>query len=67
VLSQPLAAALAAPRLHTEGDAALSIEKAWPAAEADGLRRLGYAVKTAGSANMSAVALENGTLRKARR
>jgi gamma-glutamyltranspeptidase/glutathione hydrolase len=67
VLGQPLAAALAAPRLHTEGDATLAFEKARPAVESDGLRRLGYTVKTAGSANMSGVALEAGKLHKARR
>jgi gamma-glutamyltranspeptidase/glutathione hydrolase len=67
VLNKPLAASLAAPRLYTEGDEKLSFEKAWPAAETDGFRRLGYVVRTAGSANMSAVALEGGQLCKARR
>jgi gamma-glutamyltranspeptidase/glutathione hydrolase len=67
VLGKPLAASIAAPRVHTEGDSALSFEKAWPATETAALRRLGYAVSTAGSANMSAVALENGALHKARR
>jgi gamma-glutamyltranspeptidase/glutathione hydrolase len=67
VLGQPVAAAIAAPRLHTEGDVRLSLEKSWPATESDGLRRLGYTVSAAGSANMSAVALEKGVLHKARR
>jgi len=67
VLGQPLAPSIAAPRLHTEGDAAVSFEKTWPAEESEALRKLGYNVTTGGSANMSAVALENGVLHQARR
>jgi gamma-glutamyltranspeptidase/glutathione hydrolase len=67
VLGKPLAASIAAPRLHTEGDPTLSFEKAWPAAERDALRRLRYAVSTGGSANISAVAMQDGSLQKARR
>jgi len=67
VLGKPIAASIAAPRLHTEGDRALSFEKAWPATETRGLRQLGYTVKTGGSANISAVALEDGLLHTAQR
>ncbi|MHB8903455.1 MAG: gamma-glutamyltransferase family protein [Thermoguttaceae bacterium] len=67
VLRRPLEDAIAAPRLHTEGDLALTVEKGWPAAEIDGLGRLGYQVQVGKTANMSAVALEDGVLRKARR
>ena len=67
MFDQPLAAAIAALRLHTEGAPALSLEKAWPADEAEALRGLGYSVDFAASAHMNGVALENGGLRKARR
>jgi gamma-glutamyltranspeptidase/glutathione hydrolase len=67
VLGQPLAASLAAPRLHTEGNAKLSFEKSWPPAETDEFRKLGYTVTTGGTASMSAVARENSALQKSRR
>lgn len=67
VLGHSLQSSIAAPRLHTEGDAALRFEKTWPTNETAALRRLGYAVSTAGSANISAVACEDGALRTARR
>lgn len=67
ILGQPLAPSIAAPRLHTEGDTTVSFEKTWPANEPEALRKLGYTVTTAGSANMSAVALENESLHRARR
>ncbi|MDZ4401413.1 gamma-glutamyltransferase family protein [Prosthecobacter sp.] len=53
-------AALAAPRLHTEGTKALEFQKAWPATETGALAKLGYQVKTGGSATLSGVAHENG-------
>ncbi len=65
VLGQPLQSSIGAPRLHTEGSAALLFEKAWPAGETAALRRLGYTISTGGSASMSAVAQESGALRKA--
>ena len=61
VLGQPLAESIAAPRLHTEGNATLEFEKAWPEVETESFRKLGYNVKTAVSATLSAVALENGS------
>jgi gamma-glutamyltranspeptidase/glutathione hydrolase len=67
VLGKPLAASIAAPRLHTEGNAELSFEKSWPAAETGEFRRLGYTVTTGGTASMSAAARENGLLLQARR
>jgi len=60
VENRPFAAALAAPRVHTEGTLAVDFQKDWPAATTEGLAGLGYAVKTGGSATLSAVALDNG-------
>jgi gamma-glutamyltranspeptidase/glutathione hydrolase len=54
-LGQPMEAALAAPRLHTEGNLNLELEVKWPAAEVEALTKLGYKTKTAGSATLSAV------------
>ena len=67
VLGQPIKESIGAPRLHTEGDTTLAMEKTWPAAEATALRNLGYTVATSGSATMSAVALENGEWQQAKR
>jgi len=67
VLGRPLEASIASPRLHTEGDASVIVEDAWPAGEIEGMRRLGYAVTAGGSANISAVAIEKDGLREARR
>jgi gamma-glutamyltranspeptidase/glutathione hydrolase len=47
--------ALAAPRLHTEGGLAVELEPAWPDAEAARLKDVGYTVKRAASAVVSAV------------
>ncbi len=55
-LGRPMEAAIAAPRLHTEGNLELELEAKWPAGEADALRKLGYRTRTAGSATLSAVA-----------
>ena len=52
-----LAAAVTAPRLHTEGQLALSFEKDWPAAQSAALKDRGYTVTTAASATVSAVGL----------
>lgn len=55
--------ALATPRLHTEGDLALEIEPVWPAEDAAKLEAMGYRVKRAGSATVSAVWREDqGTI-----
>jgi gamma-glutamyltranspeptidase/glutathione hydrolase len=63
----PLAEAIAAPRLHTEGNASIEFEKEWPEDEAESFRQLGYTVKTGGSAVLSAVARENARLLAAMR
>ena len=67
VLDQSMKESIAAPRLHTEGDMALAVEKAWPAEETTALRNLGYTVTNSGGATMSAVALENGEFHQAKR
>ena len=56
VLGRPMEAAVAAPRLHTEGNLNLELEARWPAAEVEALGKLGYQTKTATSATLSAVA-----------
>ncbi len=53
---------MAAPRVHTEGNLALELEKHWADADRTKLEEFGYQVKTAGSATLSAVANENGRL-----
>jgi gamma-glutamyltranspeptidase/glutathione hydrolase len=50
-----LADAVKAPRVHTEGDVALALEAAWPAAVADHFKGVGYAVRTGPGANLSAL------------
>ena len=54
--------ALAAPRLHTEGTTNISLEKTWPEPDRESLAQFGYKVTTAGSATLSAVALDRGAL-----
>ena len=54
-LGQPMDAALAAPRLHTEGNVDLELEAKWPAEETEALGKLGFKTKTAASATLSAV------------
>lgn len=60
-LGQPWEAALAAPRLHTEGNESVEFESKWPAAEVEALAKLGYKTKTAGNATMSAAAFNPET------
>ncbi len=57
-LDRPLEAAVAAPRPHTEGTSAIELEAAWPAAELAALPSLGYKVKSAVSATVSAVSFD---------
>ena len=52
------AAAVAAPRPHTEGTPAVEVEAAWPAAELAALPSLGYKIKTAASATVSAASFD---------
>jgi gamma-glutamyltranspeptidase/glutathione hydrolase len=68
VLGNPLAKAVGAPRMHTEGGTAVSFEPSWPAAETEELSRLGYTVNPRGrGAKIGAVAREHDTLQRARR
>lgn len=50
-----LADAVKAPRVHTEGDLALTLEKAWPTAVVERFKRAGYAVRTGAGANLNAI------------
>ena len=52
---------MTAPRLHTEGNLALELEKHWADVDRTRLAAFGYQVKTAGSATLSAVANEDGS------
>lgn len=67
VLGKSLNAAIDAPRVHAEGDAALEFEKTWPANETAAFRKIGYTVKTGTAATLSAVAIEDGVMRAAMR
>jgi gamma-glutamyltranspeptidase/glutathione hydrolase len=67
VEGKSFAAAMDAPRVHTEGTAALEFQKEWPAEETEALAKAGYTVKTGGSATLSAVAAENGRMLAAMR
>ena len=60
--NQSLAASIAAPRMHTEGNLALELEKNWPDKNRKRLTEFGYQVKTAGSATLSAIAKDGESL-----
>jgi gamma-glutamyltranspeptidase/glutathione hydrolase len=64
-----LQAAVAAPRLHTEGGMRLTFERGWPAAVPEYFRQVGYQVDQAASAVVDAVSRdpENGRLASAGR
>jgi gamma-glutamyltranspeptidase / glutathione hydrolase len=51
----PIADAVQAPRVHTEGDPAVRLEAAWPPAVVDHLKRVGYTVKTGPGATLNAI------------
>jgi gamma-glutamyltranspeptidase/glutathione hydrolase len=53
--------AVAAPRLHTEGDLNLTVESKWPEAEVSYLNKVGYAVKNGPSAVVDAVSFDPKT------
>jgi gamma-glutamyltranspeptidase/glutathione hydrolase len=61
--------AVAALRLHTEGDTDLMLEGRWPEATVAHLRRVGYTIRTGPSARVSAVSFEprSGECRTAQR
>ena len=56
-----LADAVKAPRVHTEGGLALTLEAAWPAAVADHFKQVGYDVKTGPGATLHAIERDPGT------
>ena len=64
-----LADAVKAPRMHTEGGTALSLEAAWPAGVLDYLKGAGYEPKTGPGANLNAIERDpaTGDLRPAAR
>jgi gamma-glutamyltranspeptidase/glutathione hydrolase len=61
--------AVAAPRLHTDGSMAVTMEARWPAAEVDYLKKAGYTVQRGPGARIHAVAFDpkTGTIRAASR
>jgi gamma-glutamyltranspeptidase/glutathione hydrolase len=65
----PLSNAVKTPRMHTEGDTALALEAAWPAAVSDHLKAVGYTVRTGPGANLNAIERDpaTGDLRTASR
>lgn len=61
VFDQPFDEALTAPRLHTEGDLKLRLEKTWPGGEVNFLKSLGYQITTGNSARISAASYNRYT------
>jgi len=53
--------AVAAPRLHTEGDQNLTAEAAWPKSSLERLEKVGYKVKAGPVATLNAVAFDAST------
>jgi gamma-glutamyltranspeptidase/glutathione hydrolase len=66
---KPLSDAVKAPRMHTEGDRSLILEKDWPADVMDHLKKVGYTIRIGGVANLSAIERDtrSGTVHEARR
>jgi gamma-glutamyltranspeptidase/glutathione hydrolase len=64
-----LADAVAAPRLHSEGDRRVAMEQTWPADDVKRLKEVGYTVRTGGGAVLNAIEREpsSGKLRSAAR
>lgn len=58
ILGETMEDAIKAPRLHCEGGLNVQVERAWPQAEIDSLRSIGYQVQTGGSARVSAVSFD---------
>jgi len=58
VKGAPFDAALAAPRLHTEGDLTVRPEKAWPVGDMDYLKSVGYQVVAGNSAKIGAASFD---------
>jgi gamma-glutamyltranspeptidase/glutathione hydrolase len=53
--------AVAALRLHTEGDLVLTLEAKWPQEDVERLKKLGYSVRTGPGAIVHAVAVDRKT------
>ena len=47
--------AVQAPRIHTEGDRSLLLNQTWPPAAIERLKRVGYTVRTGGTATLHAI------------
>jgi gamma-glutamyltranspeptidase/glutathione hydrolase len=58
---QSLAEAVKALRMHTEGGMDLTLEAAWPAADVEFFKKMGYRIKKGPSAYVSAVAFDPKT------
>lgn len=56
-----LEAAVASPRLHTEGDASLTLEPKWPDDDSNYFAKAGYQVRRGGSATVYAVGIDAKT------
>ncbi len=67
VNGKPIASAVAAPRVHTEGTASIECEAHWPAENLSALPNVGYKVTTGKCALVSAAAYENGAFQVAGR
>ena len=50
--------AMAAPRMHTDGNMHVTLEESWPEADVDAFRQMGYEVGTGRSATISAAAID---------
>src|SRR5262245_48089904 len=58
---QSLAEAVKSPRIHTEGDLSLLVEKEWPETVTDRLKEVGYAMKAGTGAMLSAIERDSAT------
>ena len=61
--------AVAAPRMHTDGNMSVTLEESWPEGDVDAIGRMGYEMRTGRSATISAAAIDpdSGALITARR
>ena len=66
---RPLAEAVKAPRLHTEGEKVVTVEAGWPAAEVKRLEEVGYQVRRGPAASLNAIERDaaSGAVRAAAR
>lgn len=67
LLDATVANSVAAPRLHTEGGVAVSLEKNWSAEEATRLKELGYEISSGAGASIGAAGREGEKLVAVRR